>query len=439
MAKKPHVERDAKIVIVRERGVNAKGFGHVAKRIMSDNSVSISAKGIYGYLSSMAGSGESSFMRRSRLLAELNIGERAYDTNMRQLEERGYIARAQSRTLTGYYGTTIIEFVMIPSHLKQEILEAQNSETKPTMYSGTVYALGYGSVPRLVMQDLDLSVKAKGLYAYFCAYAGPDSESFPSRLQILTELNIGKNSYNDYRRELEEKKYITTYRKHCDGKLAGNYFKLNQFPDEVDDPKRVLVEVSSKDSSPIHHVPQNSSTDVQVPENSGTVLHVPKNECTVNERTDNERTVNECTAKSSTHINNNSNLTNNSSCITNTLGTKNSIILDRLIAMVREKIHYQILMFSYANEIDGCNAVDLLVSAVADVLSTAESRIMIGQQSLSSQYVQGVLLEISNEAVVNVIERYLAHKKSVIDPRAYLLTSIYNEISCPTQLEDDVL
>lgn len=416
---------DAEIYIVRERGINAKGFGHVAKKVVIDPDVPITAIGIYGYLSSMAGSGGSSFTRRSRLLAELQIGKRAYDSNMAILEEKGYITRAQSRKPGGYFGTTIIEFVMIPAHLAVEIEEAQKNETQPTMYSGTIYSLGYGSIPKLVMQDPKISVKAKGLYTYYCAFASPSGDVFPSRERILKDLNISKNSYNQYRKELEDRGYLTTYREHRNGKLAGNFFRLNHFPEQCESPKKVIVRKDErqvpKNSTTDNQVPKNSTTDAQMPQKEAPVSLVPKNSTTELLIPKNEVPVNELPVNSTTVITNTISLTNTNS------------LLDRVMDSVRERINYSILLFAYENEPHGLEALHFLLNAISNVFATSNPRIMLGKETLRTDYVQEILLGISNSAVVAVIERYLARMDVVGNPESYLLTAICKEILRPAQ------
>ena len=40
---------------------------------------------------------------------------------------------------------------------------------------------GYGKIPKLVMQDHNLTIEAKAIYAYFASYAGAGTNAFPSR------------------------------------------------------------------------------------------------------------------------------------------------------------------------------------------------------------------------------------------------------------------
>ena len=44
---------------------------------------------------------------------------------------------------------------------------------------------GYGIIPRAVMVDPRLDIKAKGIYAYFCCLVGGETCSFPKRSDIF--------------------------------------------------------------------------------------------------------------------------------------------------------------------------------------------------------------------------------------------------------------
>lgn len=55
----------------------------------------------------------------------------------------------------------------------------------------SVAARGFGTVPKLVMLDRKLTPQAKAIYAYFAAFAGAGTTSFPRRSTILRELRIG--------------------------------------------------------------------------------------------------------------------------------------------------------------------------------------------------------------------------------------------------------
>lgn len=397
-------------VIIREQGINAKGFGHIAKAIARDPAIPADVLGVYGYLSSMAGSGESSYMRRSRILAELNISKDTYDKAMKSLTEKGYLKREQSRTQGGYYGTTIIEFVLVPEHLRNKIEEAQKNEQYPTMYGGTIYGLGYGTISRLVMRDSRLTVAEKGLYVYNCAIASEKNEVFPSRDQILNELNISKNSYTKYLKKLVDLNYIVPYQKRINGKLAGKYYRINMRPDDLKKENAPCTKIPTTDA-PCPKIPTTDVPCTKIPTTADPPC--PKLPCTAVP----------CTVKPTT--------------ITNTISSTNTVsLLDRLMDKLREKMHFEILLFVFEAEPQAIEAIYYLVEGMAEVMTTEQSRVQLGREVLFTDTVRKVLMEVSNEAVIHVIERYLARTDTVDNPKAYLLKSIYNEIRCPQPQEE---
>lgn len=63
-----------------------------------------------------------------------------------------------------------------------------------------VFSKGYGIIPKLVMQDQDLSIEAKSIYAYFASYAGNGTTAFPSVSKIIYDLNIGEERFYKHRK-----------------------------------------------------------------------------------------------------------------------------------------------------------------------------------------------------------------------------------------------
>ncbi len=76
------------------------------------------------------------------------------------------------------------------------------------MESNGILSKGYGIVPKLVMLEGGLSIDAKALYAYFCAYAGNSFSCYPPRSKILNDLGFSPATYYSYLRELQDGGYI---------------------------------------------------------------------------------------------------------------------------------------------------------------------------------------------------------------------------------------
>lgn len=67
---------------------------------------------------------------------------------------------------------------------------------------------GFGTIPKLVMQDRSLSLGAKSVYAYFCSFTGAGDSCFPSRERICYDLDLNKDTFTKYRNELVTRGYI---------------------------------------------------------------------------------------------------------------------------------------------------------------------------------------------------------------------------------------
>lgn len=67
---------------------------------------------------------------------------------------------------------------------------------------------GYGTIPKLVMQDRSLSLGAKAVYAYFCSFTGAGDSCFPSRERICYDLDITKDTLTRHIKNLRDTGYI---------------------------------------------------------------------------------------------------------------------------------------------------------------------------------------------------------------------------------------
>ena len=75
--------------------------------------------------------------------------------------------------------------------------------------STSLQSYGYGIVSQLVTKDRDISVSAKGVYAYLVSCAGNDKQTYPSQEKMCYDLNI-KNvkTLRKYIKELQAKGFI---------------------------------------------------------------------------------------------------------------------------------------------------------------------------------------------------------------------------------------
>lgn len=122
-----------------------------------------------------------------------------------------------------------------------------------------VLSQGYGIIPKMLMKDKELSIEAKGIYAYIASYAGNGSTAFPSVNLICSDLNISENRFHKHKVVLIEKGYIQVEQERTGkGMFKRNIYTINSvlMPREVPD----VVEPTRQ-----NEVTDNSSPTRQYP------------------------------------------------------------------------------------------------------------------------------------------------------------------------------
>ena len=78
--------------ILEVEGINAQGFGMIAKMVMLDQRLTIEAKAIYSYFCSYAGGGSTAFPSVSKIVYDLKISKTRYYKHFDSLVDCGYIS-----------------------------------------------------------------------------------------------------------------------------------------------------------------------------------------------------------------------------------------------------------------------------------------------------------------------------------------------------------
>lgn len=85
---------------------------------------------------------------------------------------------------------------------------------------------GYGTIPKLVMQDRRLNIVSKAIYAYLNSFAGAGDSCFPSLVKMSYDLCISKGTLQKYLKELVDYGYIEVEQIKINGKFASNVYTL---------------------------------------------------------------------------------------------------------------------------------------------------------------------------------------------------------------------
>lgn len=214
---------------IKVEGINCKGYGITGKAVMLDTDLSLTAKAIYAYFCSFGGAGAFVFPRRETILHDLKLSKNGYYKHYKTLIENNYLRIEKKK---GYLNKNTYVIVANPNKLKESKIDAKSESC--LMLNG-VLNQGFGFIPKAVMQDQRLDVKAKGLIAYFYCLAQNGSCVFPSRKDTLYYLNISTTAYYNALHQLTDCDYINIQqRTNSNGQFAVNDYILNTFPNSTD-------------------------------------------------------------------------------------------------------------------------------------------------------------------------------------------------------------
>lgn len=246
--------------ILKIEGVGCKGFGILPKFVALDTELSIGAKAIYAYFCSLAGSGTCAFPKRDTIISHLGINKDTYYKFYNELLDAGYLtAYQEKRDPKQGFSRNIYTLVQNPERFRQmKIRSAPEADGYDNVYIQGMTQYGYGIIPRLVMMDPRLDIKAKGIYAYYIAHSGAGQYTHLKRGLILKHLGISTKTYYKYLNELIGLNYITTEQKKSEGRFASTTYILNSNPDMEKAPKKAQTKEEE-----IHTLPCGKISDTQ--------------------------------------------------------------------------------------------------------------------------------------------------------------------------------
>jgi hypothetical protein len=283
--------------IIKYEGIKAKGFGTIPKFIMHDQDLTLESKAIYGYFCSLCGNGVETFPLRDTILRTLKLSKNGYYDHYNALKEHGYL-KVSKLNPEDIKSPNVYTIVTNPEKVIDYI--KFNSHDEKRIADKGIDAYGYGILPKLVMYDERLDIKAKGIYCYFASYAGAGDTAFPAKEHILYHLNIAESTYYKYLNELIKYNYVTPIQRRTDRGFGTCDYILNQMPDEALGAtiqagrimqrahRRLSPLIKKKDSSKSPEKPREirkkeNTSSVQADENEDSLNEDIKTEYFVNE------------------------------------------------------------------------------------------------------------------------------------------------------------
>lgn len=213
--------------ILEIEGVNAKGYGIISQAAMFDVNIPIQSKAIYAYFVSYTGSGRTIFPKRETILSDLKMSKNAYYKYLKPLLDNGYIRISKAK---GFKNKNVYTICNNPDKVKCFAASLSSEQDSQLSLDG-INANGFGFIPKLIMQDTRLSIKAKGLIAFFYSLVQAGYRAYPHRSTICTFLQISKEVYYNALNQLIEYNYITVKQRHSkNGRFSVNDYILNSNP-----------------------------------------------------------------------------------------------------------------------------------------------------------------------------------------------------------------
>lgn len=421
--------------ILKIEGINCKGFGVIPKAIMLDLDLSIEAKTIYSYFCSLAGNGTTAFPSRDTIISHLKISKDFYYKNFKQLTDNGFI---KVERVNDFPYNNI--YTLINNPKKYEDKEtAYNKPYSQIKYNG-LKAHGFGTIPRVIMVDNRLDIKAKGIYSYFCSYAGSGISAFPKKDKILYHLRLSEKTYYKYYNQLISCNYITVMqRKVENGQFSVSDYYLNENPDifigeqiQADKIKKSYPQEETpygnlqdneenglnstflpysnlQDNGnfdlPYGNLPDNTAPDSTSPDSTGQDTII--NSTTKNNITKNNQSINHESSRDRLSEGN----------IEIELSNYNSY--RRIIA---ENIEYAHLKkYQYKNE----EMLDEIYEILVEAVTTKKETIRVCGEDKPAAIVKSVLLKLTSSHIDYVITSLRNNVTKATNIEAYILTALY--------------
>ncbi|MCI9509204.1 MAG: hypothetical protein HFF10_05575 [Angelakisella sp.] len=201
--------------------IDSKGYGKIYKSVMRDRNLPLLAKTIYAYFCAYAGCGCQAFPKREKILNDLQINKDTFTKHLNLLVEGRYISKERTRTGNVY---TILQ--RIPA--SEDCPKAEQGQSDMLVFENAA-AHGFGTIPKLVMLDPQLTPQAKAIYAYFASFAGTGTTAFPHRTTIMRELRIASvETYYRHFNQLVEQGYLSVEQRKADGRFDYCVYRLHE-------------------------------------------------------------------------------------------------------------------------------------------------------------------------------------------------------------------
>ena len=247
-----------------------------------------------------------------------------------------------------------------------------------------INSLGYGIIPKMVMQDKRLTIQAKAIYGYFCSYAGAGKTAFPKRSKILADLKVSTNTYYRHFNLLKKYGYIeVTQEKGKDGFFDRNIYTL------------------------VESIPCSKNCDTD------RILPCLNYGDTQKRDTQNEDIIKVTDSKSNSIYNYQS---------VNQDKTDGQPFAE-LLSLIRENISYNDLQAAYGGDMA---LIDEFIVIILDALLSESQTVRIGGEDKPRELVKANLMKLTYAYIEHVLRQFKEHGERIKKKPQYILSMLYH-------------
>ena len=254
-----------------------------------------------------------------------------------------------------------------------------------------VNSKGFGTVPKLVMTDRNISVQAKAIYSYLCSFSGAGESCFPGKDRMSADLGISKDTLTKYIKQLVSAGYISVEQKKVGGKFSHN----------------VYVIFDSIEPNPDFTESENFGHEKIGHENFGSEKTVPEDLAPINN-------------------NNKINSFKNNSVNTNNLSINDGSVEDiaKYRELIKRNIGYETLILP--DQHNDISRLDEIVEIMTETVVLNKNPVVINKNSVPAELVKSRFLKLGFEDISYVLDATSKNTAKIGNIRGYLISTLYN-------------
>lgn len=408
-------------------GVLCRGYGILPKFAMCDNSLPLTAKAVYAYFCSMSGSGDTAFPGRDTILSRLDISKQTYYKNLEILKEQRYISVRKQTNALGQFSHNIYRIEENPKKFSEQQTLPREARGGGTVSFQGVKGAGFGMIPRAVMMDPRLDIKAKGIYAYFASFTGVGQAAFPEVKTILYHLRINKDTYHKHLKALIAANYILVRQRYQDGRLGINDYFLVANPDQAKTESHPRPKKQDMDK------PIAAQGFYQWPKKQDTVKQDPGKQYPAEQSPEKQHPEKPDTIISSLPITSSFNTSSFYHQSINQNREESGILrmIDRstkkeIKELILENLGIYDELFGGGKPSAQALGIQQLVSLVVDTITIKSPAIRIGRDNRDRRDVVETLFGLTREHYIYVLESLEKVSNPIKNPVQYRLAALYN-------------